>query len=165
MTKSEVQAKKRYVAKGKAALESQSAPGFSERLVHLTADLEQATTILSSLAGVTGVPTIEQLIEQASAWVDRSAVNPQHTPMAEFAKPMYSISSGFAHGYTWTTHYVREPNDLFAILADLLYASTSMLGAAVVLYEAQASVSSRIGKGCPDHLRPVAARFHELYVD
>ncbi|WP_157773004.1 hypothetical protein [Rhodococcoides fascians] len=164
MVKAEVLGQKKFLTKQVAGYESLGAQHESH-LADLRSDLDKAVSVLSDLDAVAGAPTIEQQIEIASAWVDETAVNPQHTPMAGMAKSMYSIASGFAHGYTWTTRHMQETADLFNITADFLYVATTMLNAAVILHETQSAASSdSISELCPAHLRDVARTFHHRYV-
>lgn len=164
MVKAEILGQKKFLTKQVAGYESQGTRYESE-LAALRSDLDKAIDVLSDLDAVAGAPTIEQQIELASAWVDETAVNPQHTPMASMAKSMYSIASGFAHGYAWTTKHMQETTDLFNITADFLYVATTMLSAAVILHETQSAASSSdISELCPGHLRDVARIFHQRYV-
>uniref|UniRef100_UPI003D94E467 hypothetical protein n=1 Tax=Gordonia sp. B7-2 TaxID=3420932 RepID=UPI003D94E467 len=162
MTKAEVLGQKRYLAKQVNAYKDSTNTSYLETV---TADLKRATKVIDDLDEISGAPTNEQFIEQASAWVDETAINPQHSPMADMARPMYSIASGLAHGYTWTTKHMRGAGDLFSITADFLYASTSMLSAAVILWETQAAATENIGDRCPPHLRAVARDFHARYAN
>ncbi|MCZ4550244.1 hypothetical protein [Gordonia rubripertincta] len=160
MTKAEVLEQKKYLAKQVAAYEDSE---NTEHLATLSADLDSAKKILDELKSVAGVPNNETFIEQASEWVDQTAINPQHTPMKGMAKPLYSIASGITHGYSWTTRHLEDVSDMFAITSDFLYASTSMLSAGVILFETQASASDSISNRCPPHLRPIASSFHNRY--
>lgn len=163
MMKAEVLGQKKFLTKRVAALESLRS-GDNAELTGLRSDLAHAIDVLDDLDQASGAPTIEQQIELASAWVDVTAVNPQHTPMAEQAKSMYSIASGFAHGYTWTTRHMQGAADLFNVTADFLYVATTMLSAAVILLETQsATTEDDISDLCPAHLRDTAREFHHRY--
>ncbi|MBE7193437.1 MAG: hypothetical protein INR66_13260 [Gordonia polyisoprenivorans] len=162
MTKSEVLAQKKYLEK---VLASQRDSGDPAYIGQVEADLQKARTVLDELDSVPGSPTIEQIIELSSAWVDETAVNPQHAPMRDSSRSLYAIASGIAHGYTWTTRHMRGVEDIFNITADFLYAAVSLLSAAVILHEAQAAGTSSIGNRCPAHIRPVAKQLRERYVD
>ncbi|MFC7961414.1 hypothetical protein [Rhodococcoides kroppenstedtii] len=163
MMKNEVLGQKKFLTKRVSGLASSGTHDTSE-IDGLRSDLAHTVDVLDDLQSVSGAPTIEQQIEEASMWVDQTAVNPQHTSIADHAKSMYSIASGFAHGYTWTTRHMRGPTDIFNVTADFLYVATTMLSAAVVLHETLAAATADdISPLCPAHLRDTASRFHHLY--
>ncbi|MCK0440262.1 hypothetical protein MUG78_12580 [Gordonia alkaliphila] len=114
-------------------------------------------------ASVRGAQTMEQMIVLAAGWVDENAPNRDNRPMGEHVLAMYSITSGVAHGHTWPTRYLTDPNSLFSVIADSLYVAVTLLGAAVVLYEAQATATGNIGSKCPATLRDAARLMYPRY--
>lgn len=163
VTKDEVLAQKKYFVKQIERIDNDVTSATADEKNELTQALDVAKRVLDSLEGVKGAPNFEQTIELAAQWIDKNMSNTSNRPMADLSKSMYSIASGIAHGYTWTTNHLHGTTDLSNIVADFLYAATTTTEAAVALYEAQAATAGEIGESCPTHLRDATERLHRTY--
>ncbi len=161
VTKDEVLAQKKYLDEQIKRVDGGAIP--EDRLAQLKQSQEAASEVLDELDGVKHALKFDQTIEKAAQWIDQGTLNSSAKPMADLSKSMYSIASGIAHGYTWTTNYLHSPTDLSNIVADFLYAANTTTAAAVALFEAQASATGTVGDNCPPHLRDLAERLGPHY--
>ncbi len=161
VTKDEVLAQKKYLDEQIKRGEGGAIP--EDILAELKQSQEAASEILDELDEVKHALKFDQTIEKAAQWIDQDTLNSSVRPMADLSKSMYSIASGIAHGYTWTTNYLQSPTELSNIVADFLYAANTTTAAAVALFEAQASATGTVGGNGPPHLRHLAERLGPYY--
>lgn len=119
----------------------------------------------------TNVPNSTQLVNDAARWIQDNP--PAHAPdllggdigLEILTDRMYSLTSGFVHGFKWATWYVRTERELLGAVADSFAAALVMTESAIALFEAQAQNRSGTERAIlyPDLLEPTIDEWSKRY--
>ncbi|WP_216917700.1 hypothetical protein [Nocardia noduli] len=104
--------------------------------------LKQAIAAAESAAKGTSAPGFTAMTLAGAAWIDANP--PVHEsellkgrPFEAMTKAWYSIGSSYTHGYNWTLGILRNQDEQFGLVADLLMSAVLMTESAVALFESQ----------------------------
>lgn len=161
ITKYEVDERRKYLMHQIEAI-TKSGQDPNNELDSLRTAHDRCKSIVKELDTVAAAPGHVDVIVHAAKWLDNTLA-PHEKSMADASRSMYSIASGIAHGFTWTTNHVQKVTDLTNIVADFLYVANTATGGAVALCEALSAVDGQISDTCPPHLKHIVEKLHIEY--